>query len=94
MQTIDVNAFTPINAYQKGVRTFLDVIKSTPPAQGFDEVLSPGDFEARNRNERLKNGIEIPDTIYRQLLVCAEKLNVPINDDIIKAEDMTRYETT
>ncbi|MYF54953.1 Ldh family oxidoreductase [Candidatus Poribacteria bacterium] len=94
MQTIDVNAFTPINEYQKGVRAFLDVIKATPPAQGFDEVLSPGDFEARNRAERLKNGIEIPDTIYKQLLACAEKRNVSIGDDIITTEDKRHYETT
>ena len=93
MQTIDVNAFTPINQYQKGVRAFLDVIKTTVPAQGFDEVLSPGDFEARNRVERLKNGIEIPDTIYKQLLTCAEKQHVSIGDEIITSEDRTRYGT-
>ena len=92
MQTIDVNAFTPIVEYQKGVRAFLDVIKATPPAQGFDEVLSPGDFESRNRVERLKSGIEIPDTIYNQLQECAERLNVSIGDDIIETEDKTRYQ--
>ncbi len=53
-----------------------------------------GDFEAHNRAERLKNGIEIPDTIYKQLLTCAEKLNVSIGDDITMAEDERRYETT
>ena len=44
LQAIDVNAFTPVAEYQKGVRAFLDGIKSTPPAPGFDEVLVPGDF--------------------------------------------------
>ena len=44
MQTIDVNAFTPVADYQKGVRAFLDVIKASPPASGFDEVLAPGDL--------------------------------------------------
>lgn len=92
MQTIDVNAFTSIDEYQKGVRAFLDGIKATPPAAGFDEVLSPGDFEARNRLERLKNGIQIPDTIYKQLLECAEKLNVSIDDEIVENDDKTRYQ--
>lgn len=91
MQTIDVNAFTPVVDYQKGVRAFLDVIKATPPAQGFDEVLSPGDFESQNRVERLKTGIVIPDTIYNQLQECAEKLNVSIGDDIIENVDKARY---
>ena len=76
MQVIDVNAFTPLAEYQKGVRAFLDIIKATPPAAGFDEVLVPGDFEANTRAHCLANGIDIPDTIYQQLRECAEKWNV------------------
>lgn len=78
MQVIDVNAFTPLEAYQKGVRAFLDAIKATPPAPGFDEVLVPGDFEANTRAHRLANGIDVPDKIYQQLRECAEKWNVPL----------------
>ncbi len=78
IQVIDVNAFTPIAEYQKGVRAFLDVIKATPPADGFDEVFVPGDFEANSRADRLANGIDVPDTIYQQLRECAEKWNVSL----------------
>ena len=78
IQVIDVNAFTPLAEYQKGVRAFLEVIKATPPAQGFDGVLVPGDFEANSRAHRLANGIDIPDTIYQQLRESAEKWNVPM----------------
>ncbi len=91
MQAIDVNAFTPVDEYQKAVRAFLDGIKSTPPAPGFNEVLVPGDFEARTRAQRLKSGIEIPDTIYTQLQECSEKLNLSLGDDIVEEEDKTRY---
>ena len=78
MQVIDVNAFTPLEEYQKGVRAFLDTIKATPPASGFDAVFVPGDVEANTRAHRLANGIDIPDTIYQQLCECAEKWNVPM----------------
>ncbi len=78
IQVIDVNAFTPLAEYQKGVRAFLDVIKATPPAQGFAEVFVPGDFEANSRARRLANGIDIPNTIYQQLRACAEKWDVPM----------------
>ncbi len=91
MQAIDVNVFTPVAKYQEGVRAFLDTIKATPPATGFDEVLAPGDFESRYRAERLKNGVEIPDTINDQLQECAEKLSVSIGEEIIEAEDKARY---
>ena len=81
MQAVDVNAFTPVDEYQKGVRAFLDGIKSTPPAPGFDEVLVPGDFEYRSRTQRLVDGIEIPDTIYNQLQECADKLGISIGEE-------------
>ena len=57
MQVLNVNAFTPLEAYQQGVRAFLDGIKSIPPAPGFDEVLVPGDYEHRSRVQRLAHGV-------------------------------------
>lgn len=78
MQVIDVNAFTPLGEYQKGVRAFLDGLKATLPAPGFDEVLVPGDFEANTRAHRLANGIDVPDTIYQQLRECAKKWKVSL----------------
>lgn len=92
MQVIDVNAFTPVEEYQKGVRAFLDVVKNTPPAPGFDEVLVPGDYESRYRSQRLKDGIEIPDTINTQLQECASKLNITLGEEIIETEDHKRYQ--
>lgn len=91
MQVIDPSAFTPIAEYQQGVRAFLDGIKATPPARGFDEVLVPGDFEHRTRTQRLVSGIEIPDTIHSQLQECAAKFNVYLGEDIVEAEDKARY---
>ncbi len=79
MQVINPDAFMSLSEYQKGVRAFLDTIKATPPAPGFDEVLVPGDFEARSQAHRLENGIDIPDTIFQQLQEYAEKLNVSMD---------------
>lgn len=92
MQVINVNALTPLEEYQQGVRAFLDGIKSIPPAPGFSEVLVPGDFEHRNRVQRLADGIEIPDTIRQQISECAEKLGVSISEDAVEAADAERYQ--
>ena len=92
MQVINVNALTPLEEYQQGVRAFLDGIKSIPPAPGFNEVLVPGDFEHRNRVQRLADGIEIPDTIRQQISECAEKLGVSISEDVVEAADAERYQ--
>ena len=93
MQVINIEAYTSLKEYQQGVRAFLDGMKRTPPAPGFDEVLVPGDFEYRARTHRLVHGIDLPDTIYRQICQCAEKLNVSMDDDATEEIDQQLYET-
>ena len=91
MQVINVDAFTPLETYQRGVRAFLDGIKSTPPAPGFDEVLVPGDFEHRSRVQRLAEGVEVPDATCQEIQEWAEKLNVSLSEETVEAADMERY---
>ena len=93
LQVIDVSALTPLEAYQRGVRAFLDGIKRTPPAPGFDAVLVPGDFEHRSRRQRLVQGIEVPDVIYRQIEECAGRLDVALGEDAVAASDLEGYAT-
>ena len=92
MQVVNVDAFTPLEAYQKGVRALLDGMKATPPAPGFDEVVVPGDFERRFRVARLADGIELPDTIYAQIQEWAGKLNVCLSEAAAEAADIERYQ--
>ena len=94
MLVININAFMPLETYQRGVRAFLDGVKATPPAPGFDEVLVPGEFEYRSRAKRLVGGIELPDTIYSQIQEWADKLNVSLGEEAVEAADLERYQMT
>jgi LDH2 family malate/lactate/ureidoglycolate dehydrogenase len=76
MQVIDVAAFTPLEAYQRQARAFLDGMKATPPAAGFERVMVPGDFEHERRSRGLAEGIELPAAIRQQLQECASRLGV------------------
>lgn len=80
MQVIDVRAFTDLAQYQRGVRAFLDGIKATPPAPGVSEVLVPGDFEQRSRAARLARGIEVPDSVCREIREWGGRLNVGMEE--------------
>jgi LDH2 family malate/lactate/ureidoglycolate dehydrogenase len=93
MQVFNIEAFLPLEEYQRGVRAFLNNIKASPPAAGVAEVLVPGDFEYKNRVERLVKGIEIPGTIYGQLNDWANKLDVSLGEDMVEAGDRARYVT-
>ncbi len=93
MQVLNIAAFTPLAAYQQNVRTFLNAIKDTPLAPDATEVLAPGDFEARNRKQRLATGIAVPAKIATQLQTWAERLHLPFAQSIIEPGDAARYPT-
>lgn len=91
MQAMDVEAFVPLKDYQRGVRAFLDDIKSTPPTSGFDEVFVPGDFEHNNRTQRLADGIELPEGVWERIETSAEKLGVSTGEDEFDDADLAHY---
>jgi LDH2 family malate/lactate/ureidoglycolate dehydrogenase len=51
-------------------------MRAVPPAPGFDEVLVPGDMEARARVERQRDGIPVPLQVWASLLEVAGSLGV------------------
>lgn len=46
---------------------YYDRVKTMPRAVGVDEVLMPGEPEARREAERLRNGIPITDNVISDL---------------------------
>jgi len=79
MQVINVAAFLPPADYQRAVSAVLDGIKATPLAQGFSEVLTPGEPEQRARTQRLAEGIEVPETIWQQVAESAKRVGVSLD---------------
>jgi uncharacterized oxidoreductase len=53
-------------------------IAGSPPIAGFDEVLLPGDPERRAREQRLAQGIPIPEPIWEQIVALAAEWHVDI----------------
>ena len=72
-----VEAFRPLAEFKKEVSEFARFIKDTPPAQGFSEVLYPGEIEWRTEQRRRQEGISIEDETWAQIeaLLNAHKLN-------------------
>jgi uncharacterized oxidoreductase len=91
MQAIDVAAFTPLDAFQRGVRAALNEIKKVPAAPGTDEVLVPGEPERRARAQRLADGIEVPQTTVRQIQERARRLGVSLETGEVTDADRTPY---
>ena len=74
---VDVGVFRPAADYAKAMEKTLGRIKGVPPAPGFDEVLIPGEPEARLRVVRERDGIPIPDDTWSA--VCAAGATVGVD---------------
>jgi hydroxycarboxylate dehydrogenase B len=73
---VDAAAFRAPADYAAALDKTLNRIKSVPPAPGFDEVLVPGEPEARARARREREGIPIPEDTWRAVCATGAALGV------------------
>jgi LDH2 family malate/lactate/ureidoglycolate dehydrogenase len=73
---IDIARFMPLEEFTTRMEQLVKVVKSTPPAPGYDEVLVAGDPEWRIEAERLANGIPIAQGNWDTLVKAAESVGV------------------
>jgi len=67
MIVVRADIFQPYEEYAHRAEEMVQRIRAVPPAPGFQEVLIPGDPEVRTRSIRAKEGIPIPDDIWKEL---------------------------
>ncbi|TDV52170.1 Ldh family oxidoreductase [Actinophytocola oryzae] len=67
-----IDAFQPPDEFRAHAEEFCRHLAATNTADGHDEVLVPGEPEERSRAERLRTGVPVPDTTWRELNALAE----------------------
>ena len=75
---IDSAVFSSADVFAARTAKLVSRIRAVPPASGFTEVMAPGDFEQRARAHRLKEGIPIPESTWREVVEMAESLGVQL----------------
>jgi LDH2 family malate/lactate/ureidoglycolate dehydrogenase len=74
----DPGAFRPNNLFGESVERIAGRLKAVKPAEGFEEVLLPGEPEARSRDRRLREGISLPDATWEAICAVARDLKVAV----------------
>jgi hydroxycarboxylate dehydrogenase B len=69
-------AFRSEADFSADAEAFLQTVKDAPPAPGFDEVLIPGEPEARTAARRSVDGIPLPTETWENLRRSAHKVGV------------------
>jgi LDH2 family malate/lactate/ureidoglycolate dehydrogenase len=69
--------FMPADAFRARMDTLVQRVKDCPRAEGFDEILMPGEPESRTRARRLADGIPISADVRAALAQEAQRAGVP-----------------
>jgi LDH2 family malate/lactate/ureidoglycolate dehydrogenase len=75
---IDVAKLQPMATFKESVDTFIKSLRSVKPAEGFERVIIPGEIEARNEEQRKKEGIPIREEVWQKVLDAATGLGIDI----------------
>ena len=73
---IDIATFRAVDEFARVSEEFLHQVKDVPPADGFSEVLLPGEPEARAAKRRALEGIPIPDETWQRMQDTARHVGV------------------
>ncbi|HET6838518.1 MAG TPA: malate/lactate/ureidoglycolate dehydrogenase [Bradyrhizobium sp.] len=73
---IDPKVVDPENLFDGEISRYVSYFKNTKPAAGADEVLIPGDPEAKKRTERTQNGVPLPDDTWAAIVNTAREVGV------------------
>jgi LDH2 family malate/lactate/ureidoglycolate dehydrogenase len=74
---LDVAAFGDPDGFARRMEQLVAEVKSVPLAQGFDEVLYPGELEDRATREHLVQGLSLPRQTLDDLRQLAASTGVP-----------------
>ncbi|MBI4536682.1 MAG: Ldh family oxidoreductase [candidate division NC10 bacterium] len=75
---VDIATFTDLEQYKANADGIVDGIKALPPAEGFTEVMVPGEPEERVYTERVVQGIPLPEGTILKLKSASKRFGIPL----------------
>ncbi len=75
---LDISQFAGEDHFLTQVTSLANAVKTTPRAEGVQEILLPGEPEKKSRAKREVEGIPLDDGTWKQLQELADKLSVQL----------------
>lgn len=75
---LDPDCFVGRDAFKKGLDDYIRGIKESGRAKGVEEILMPGELEARTEKRRLAEGILLSEATCRELDSLADRLGLSV----------------
>jgi LDH2 family malate/lactate/ureidoglycolate dehydrogenase len=77
MIALNIAAFMRLTEFGECMQRYISELKSVPLAQGFDEIVYPGELEARSEERNRAEGILLPEDTRADLRKLADAFGVP-----------------
>lgn len=74
---IDPKRLGTADVFAAETTAFLESLRKSPPAPGFDKVRIAGEPERETRAKRERDGIAVDDNTWNDILAAAEKVKLP-----------------
>lgn len=78
MIVLDIAAFQPPAEFGARMERLIEELKSVPLAEGHDEILYPGELEARNEAANRRDGLLLPDDTLADLATAGREMGVAV----------------
>jgi LDH2 family malate/lactate/ureidoglycolate dehydrogenase len=76
MIAVNIEAMQPLSQFNARMEEMVAELKSVPLAEGFKEVVYPGEIEARNDAENWRNGLNLPEDTLAALRKLATEMQL------------------
>jgi LDH2 family malate/lactate/ureidoglycolate dehydrogenase len=73
---IDPERFGPLELFRQAVTEEAERVRNATPAEGFVEVVMPGDLEVREQARREADGCVVDDTTWSALIAEARRFGI------------------
>ncbi len=75
---IDISKLRPVAEFKAAADEFARSLRAVRPAEGFEQVIVPGEVEARKEHQRLREGVPIRDEDWKGVVEIATRLGVEV----------------
>ncbi len=82
LTVFDIAAFRDLEQFHDEVDRFIDWLKSSPPMEGFDEVMLPGEKSHRIYQQRRRHGLDVDDKAWEEIAALAGELGIAVPDPV------------
>lgn len=73
---VDIKKFMPLAHFKSRADEYIHMIKDSRKAEGVNEIFLPGEIEFRKKEENMRTGITISDTLCAELLELGRAIGV------------------